>query len=78
MGYVGVETNGVFGSSPTQAAKLFNDMGLVVSGAHSQLLIGDKKQEIIDLLGALISTGNARDVAAGMSFDYAYQKWGWA
>ena len=53
MGYVGVETANMFGGSPALAAKLFAELGLVVSGAHDALPIGDKKQEVIDTMGAL-------------------------
>ena len=53
IGYVGVETAGVFGDSPASAAKLFTDLGLTVSSAHSPLPLGEKQQEVIDTLGAL-------------------------
>src|SRR5687767_4418817 len=53
MGYVGVETANMFGDSPASAAKLFSELGLTVSGAHSVLPIGDKRQEVIDTMGAL-------------------------
>jgi sugar phosphate isomerase/epimerase len=53
LGYVGVETAGVFGGSPASAAKLFADLGLTVCSAHGALPLGDKKQEVIDMLGAL-------------------------
>lgn len=53
MGYTGVETAAMFGDSPAWAAKLFGELGLTVSGAHSALPLGDKKQEVIDTLGAL-------------------------
>ncbi len=54
IGYVGVETApGTFGDSPASAAKLFSDLGLTVSSAHSPLPLGEKKQEVLDTLGAL-------------------------
>ena len=53
MGYVGVETANMFGDSPASAARLFRELGLTVSGAHSALPLGDQKQEVIDTLGAL-------------------------
>ena len=53
MGYLGVETANMFGDSPAWAAKLFGELGLTVSGAHGPLPLGDKKQEVIDTLGAL-------------------------
>jgi sugar phosphate isomerase/epimerase len=53
MGYVGVETANLFGGSPASAAKLFGELRLTVSGAHSPLPLGDQKQEVIDTMGAL-------------------------
>ena len=53
MGYVGVETANLFGDSPASAARLFRELGLTVSGAHSAVPLGDQKQEVIDTLGAL-------------------------
>ena len=53
MGYTGVETANMFGSSPASAVKLFNKLGLTVTSAHSPLPLGDQKQEVIDTIGAL-------------------------
>ena len=53
MGFVGVETANMFGDSPVSAARLFRELGLTVSGAHSPLPLGDQKQEVLDTLGAL-------------------------
>ena len=53
MGYVGVETANMFGDSPASAAKLFGELGLTVSGAHSAMPLGDQKQEVLDTMGAL-------------------------
>jgi sugar phosphate isomerase/epimerase len=53
MGYVGVETANMFGDSPASAAKLFGELGLTVSGAHSPMPLGDQKQEVLDTMGAL-------------------------
>jgi sugar phosphate isomerase/epimerase len=53
MGYVGVETANMFGESPASAAKLFGELGLTVSSAHSALPLGDKKQVVLDTLGTL-------------------------
>lgn len=53
VGYVGVETAGFNGSSPEKAAKLFKEVGLQVSSAHSPLPVGDKKNEVLDTLGIL-------------------------
>jgi sugar phosphate isomerase/epimerase len=53
MGFVGVETANLFGGSPASAARLFRELGLTVSGAHSPLPLGDQKQEVLDTLAAL-------------------------
>ena len=53
MGYVGVETANMFGGSPVSAARLFGELGLTVSGAHSPMPLGDQKKEVIDTMGAL-------------------------
>ena len=53
LGYTGVETANLFGGSPASAAKLFRELDLTVSGAHSPLPLGEQKQEVIDTMGAL-------------------------
>jgi sugar phosphate isomerase/epimerase len=53
MGYIGVETANMFGGSPASAARLFDELGLTVMGAHSALPLGDEKQAVLDTLGAL-------------------------
>ena len=53
LGYIGVETANMFGGSPASAAKLFSELGLTVTSAHSALPLGDQKQEVIDTLSAL-------------------------
>ena len=53
LGYMGVETANMFGASPASAAKLFDELGLTVMGAHSPLPLGDEKQEVIDTMEAL-------------------------
>ena len=53
IGYVGVETANLFGDSPASAARLFGELGLTVSGAHSPMPLGDQKQEVLDTMGAL-------------------------
>jgi sugar phosphate isomerase/epimerase len=53
MGYIGVETANMFGGPPAVATKLFSELGLTVTSAHSLLPLGDQKQEIIDTMGAL-------------------------
>ena len=53
LGYLGVETANMFGESPASAAKLFGELGLTVTSAHSVLPLGGQKQEVLDTLGAL-------------------------
>lgn len=53
MGYVGVETAGFPGTTPAEAKKLFDDLGLQVSSAHLPLPLGDKKNEVLDIAAAL-------------------------
>lgn len=53
MGYPAVETAGFPGSSPEKAARLFKELGLVVSGAHVSTPVGEKKQEILETVEAL-------------------------
>ncbi len=57
IGYVGVETAGFPGTTPQEAGKLFKSLGLQVSSIHSfPVPTADKKQEILDTLGALDTT----------------------
>lgn len=53
MGYAGVETAGFPGTTPEDAAKLFADLGLQVSSAHSPLPIGENKNQVLDAMAAL-------------------------
>lgn len=53
LGYIGVETANMFGGSLASAAKLFDELGLTVMGAHSPLPLGDEKQAVIDTMGEL-------------------------
>jgi len=53
IGYAGVETAGFPGTTPQAAARLFQDLGLAVCGAHIALPLGDKKNEVLDTLAAL-------------------------
>jgi len=58
QGYAGVETaNAAFvATTPKDAAKLFNELGLKVSSAHIELPIGDKKNQVLDTMHTLGST----------------------
>jgi sugar phosphate isomerase/epimerase len=52
-GYIGVETAGFPGITPKEAAKLFNTLGLTVCGAHNPMPIGEKKNEVVEIMGIL-------------------------
>ena len=66
IGFVGVETAGFPGTTPTAAKALFDELGLVVSGAHSPLPLGDKQNEVLDTMAAL---GTNRLISAFMPPD---------
>jgi sugar phosphate isomerase/epimerase len=53
MGFVGVETAGFPGMTPEEAGKLYKELGLEVVAAHSQLPVGDRKNEIIETMSAI-------------------------
>jgi sugar phosphate isomerase/epimerase len=53
MGYAGVETAGFPGTTALEAAKLFKELGLSVTSAHSPLPLGDKQNEVLDNMAAL-------------------------
>ena len=54
MGYTGVETwNFPESIDPKDAKKIFDDLGLTVTSAHSPLPLGDDKQKVLDTLEAI-------------------------
>ncbi|NLE44492.1 MAG: sugar phosphate isomerase/epimerase [Chloroflexi bacterium] len=53
MGYVGVEPAGFPGTPPEAAGQLFEELGLAVPGAHTQLPLGEYKNEVIDAMKAI-------------------------
>ncbi len=53
MGYPGVETAGFPGSSPEKAARLFRELGLIVTSAHEALPIGPNQQRVLETVEAL-------------------------
>jgi sugar phosphate isomerase/epimerase len=57
MGYKAVETAGFPGTTAKAATKLFSDLGLSVVAAHTELPLGDKKNEVLDTIATL---GNPR------------------
>jgi sugar phosphate isomerase/epimerase len=66
MGYVGVETAGFPGTTPAEARQLFDELGLVVSSAHSRLPVGDQKNEVLETVAAL---GCKRIICAALPRD---------
>jgi sugar phosphate isomerase/epimerase len=48
MGFTNVEPAGFPGTTPAEAAKLFQDLGLKAPSCHSGLPVGDAKNEVID------------------------------
>jgi sugar phosphate isomerase/epimerase len=53
IGYAGVETAGFNGTTPEAAAKLFAELGLKVSSAHSPLPLGDDQNQVLDTMAAI-------------------------
>lgn len=53
MGYAGVETAGFPNTTPKEAMKLFNQLGLKVCAAHISMPIGDKQAEVLATMEAL-------------------------
>lgn len=53
IGYTAVETAGFPGTTPQEAAALFQQLGLQVAGAHSPLPLGDKQNEVLENMDAL-------------------------
>ncbi len=53
MGYVGVETASFPGTTPKEAKRLFDELGLVVTSAHLPLPVGEKQQEVLDTMADL-------------------------
>ena len=54
MGYTGVEPAGFpEGVTPEQAKKLFDELGLTVTSAHSPMPLGENKQMVLDTMAAI-------------------------
>ena len=53
IGYVGVEPAGFPGTTAEAGAKLFQDLGLEVTSAHSPLAVGDGQQQGLEIAQAL-------------------------
>ncbi len=53
MGYMGVETAGFPGTTAKEASRLFRELDLAVTSAHAPLPLGEKKNEILDIMGEL-------------------------
>ena len=48
IGYSGVETAGFSGLTPKEVADLFDSLGLEIIAAHTQMPVGEKKNEVLD------------------------------
>ena len=66
IGYSGVETAGFPGTTPAAAGRLFRDLGLAVTSAHTPLPLGDQKNEVLDTAATL---GCRRIICAYLSPD---------
>ncbi len=53
IGYAGVEPAGFPGTTPAAAGKLFRDIGLETPSAHAALPVGNKKNEVLDMMQAI-------------------------
>jgi sugar phosphate isomerase/epimerase len=53
MGYAGVETAGFDGTTPQAAGKLFKELGLAVTSAHSAMPLGNDKNKVLDTMAAV-------------------------
>ncbi len=67
IGYVGVEPAlGTLGTSARRAAKLFEELGLVVPSVHAPLPLGDERSQVLDETAAL---GSSR-IISGLGPDH--------
>lgn len=53
IGYTGVEPAGFPGTTAVAAAKLFKELGLKASSAHTALPVGAQRQEVLDTMHAI-------------------------
>lgn len=53
MGYRAVEVAGFPGTTAEKGAKLFNELGITVIAAHSAMPLGEKKNEVLEMMEAL-------------------------
>ncbi|MDW8299910.1 MAG: sugar phosphate isomerase/epimerase [Anaerolineae bacterium] len=53
IGFRAVETAGIYGGTPEQAARLFQSLGLRAIAAHVLLPLGEQKNAVIEMLQAL-------------------------
>lgn len=53
IGYVAVEAANMYGSSPADARRLFESLGLQVSSAHMNIPVAGEEQKSLDTLAAL-------------------------
>ena len=53
IGYAGVEPAGFPGTTPQEAGKLFQSLGLAVPSAHTALPLGEHENEVLDAMAAI-------------------------
>ncbi len=69
IGYAGVETAGFPGTTPQEARRLFDDLGLTVVAAHTPLPVGEQQNQALDVAAQL---GCDRIVCAALRPDPYY------
>ena len=66
IGYVGVEPAfGHLGTTPTEAVKLFRELGLEVPSAHTPMPIGEDKNRVLDF----VATFGCQQIISGKGAD---------
>ncbi len=53
IGYAGVEPAGFPGTTAQAAGKLFQELGLAVPSAHTPMPVGEKQNEVLDVMAAI-------------------------
>lgn len=66
IGYVGVEPAGYPGTTAEAAGKLFKELGLQVPSVHTRFPVGDDKNEVFDIMGAV----DSKRIIAGRGPDF--------
>jgi sugar phosphate isomerase/epimerase len=53
MGYVGIEMASIAGVTTEKAARTFKEVGLTVTSVHGSAPVGEKKNEVLDMMAVL-------------------------